>query len=167
MGRAPFTVCQRCGAALGKQNRSGHCRLCAMRDAGRRRREENMQYAKMVEACRRACPEAIARFRVFLDEWQRERERLLHLEEASLLGWKLAADLTPPLPTSVVDRLWQREQWRCRPPDATFEVQKERTYVYYQSGLDQEISAKDVQQRFEAALRREYPDISITWAWCR
>lgn len=110
-------TCVGCGTTLGKGNISGQCRKCAMREAGRRRRQENDEFATLVQACPMASEEAISRLLVFLIEGKRRRDLIF----ARNLGTAITVRLTADVNLDCLERLWHGAQVRAKLPPMTIE----------------------------------------------
>lgn len=155
-----FTHCQVCGVRLGKQNTSGRCRGCAMREHGSRRREEGIQFRRLVQACKEAGWGVASRLREFLND----QHRLENLEMARLLTPSLTAKLPVRLNETTLDRLWRFEQYMVSLPEVAFQVVGDHVHLAFLSSPFLENQADEIKRHFEAALRRDYPTLSVSWA---
>jgi len=144
---------------LSKWNTSGRCRACSARRMWKRRRDEDAEFAKLVQACKEARGQAVGRLRAFLNEQKSAWE--IHL--AKEWGTRVMAKLSTQLPEAELERLWCREQHRNRLPDVAIETQGMHTCLAYTNAFDQDFSAEDIKRHFESAVRREHPNLTVQW----
>src|ERR1035437_8226475 len=106
MRRRKFAKCRGCGGRDGYQSNSGFCRACAMREAGRRKAEENAAFKAIVHACQDAGNAVDVRVRLFLEEEQWQSDVSL----AATMGGRISAKLPANLRQVDIERMWRFEQ---------------------------------------------------------
>ena len=159
MREPKFTKCRECGAKIGKQNTSGYCHPCAMKENGKRRSEENASYQKIVLACREAGYDVAEKVRQFLDEQRRESEASL----AEICGERVIAKLPPNLQQFDIERLWRFEEYVVSLPTIAVEIKHGLLNLAYRNHTGQNHSAEDIRRHFESAVHRQHPDIQVEW----
>lgn len=159
MPSSNFVRCKNCNAHLGKQNTSGFCRTCAMRDNWRRRHEEDASYMKLLEACRAANPVAVMRFH----EWLNDREQSQREQLAIYLGTKFAVRFSKQVSAAEAKRAWRREQNASLLPDLAIVAHEDYFQVVFFNNSGQTFSA-DIKSRFESAVQRDFPGVTVQWS---
>ena len=159
MRHKKFTTCTKCAAPLGKGNTSGRCRKCGPREAAQRRRQDNAEFAMLVQACQMAGWAARGRLRNFLDEEKRRTDIAL----AGVIGTPLTARISVSLTPEQLDGIWWREQHRTKLPPLAFEVENGHIHLKFSNELFQNHTPAEIRSHFELALRGECPDLAIEW----
>lgn len=159
MRHEKFTACTKCGAPLGKGNTSGHCRRCSMRETVRRRRQDDAELAKLVQACDRAGWAVKGRLRNALNEEKRRTDIAFARELGTALTARLSLVLTP----EQLDRVWRTEQHRSQLPPLALEAASGRVCLRFCNEFYQNHSAAEIRSHFETAVRTECPDLTVEW----
>jgi hypothetical protein len=130
-----------------------------MREAGRRRREENANFKKIVQACREAGHGVAARIREFLDEERWQSDASL----AALIGERIRVRLPANLQQIDIERLWRFEKYVVSLPVIAVEARNGLVNLAYFNHHGQDHPAEEIKRHFESAVHRSHPDINVEW----
>jgi hypothetical protein len=131
-----------------------------MREHGARRREEGVKFRRLVQACQEAGWDVAWRLREFLNEAHRQDNITL----AELLTPRLTAKLPVHLDETTLDRLWRFEQHLVSLPEVAFRVDRNTVHLGFISNLFYDQREDEIKRHFEAALHRDFPEMSVSWA---